>query len=115
MSIDQSYKKYSVDRRQNISNCTWIGSNSIFHLLISALGRDLRSSSTTNFGIQSVGSMNRPRIRPQSTKEKQVLLLPRNSGDSHLHLAQSLGRLGWRRAWVLGSLLSRRRGRGPRA
>src|SRR3954469_6681723 len=47
-------------------------------------------------------------------KGKQVLLLPRNGGDSHLHLGQSLGRLGRRRAWVLGSLFGRRRRRGPR-
>ena len=47
-------------------------------------------------------------------KGKQVLLLPRNGGDGHLHLGQSLGRLGRRCAWVLGSLSSRRRSRGPR-
>ena len=48
-------------------------------------------------------------------KGKQVLLLPRNGGDGHLHLGQSLGRLGRRYARMLGSLSSRRRRRGSRA
>ena len=46
---------------------------------------------------------------------KQVLLLPGNGRDSYLHLGQSLGRLGRRRAWVLGSLPSQHRRKGPRA
>ena len=48
-------------------------------------------------------------------KGKKVLLLPGNGRNSYLHLGQSLGRLGRHRVWVLGSLSSQRRRRGPRA
>jgi len=102
-SIDQSYKKSSVDSRQNISNHTRVGSNSIFHLLIIVLGGDLRSSSTANFERPSVGAVDRPRIRPRSTKENKFYHYPEMVGTVILILGRALGGLDGAARGCLGA------------
>ena len=91
--VDRSYEKSSVDSRQNISNHTGVGSNSILHILFIVLGGDLRSSSTANFERQSVGSVDRPRIRPRSTKENKFYHYPEMVGTVILILGRALGGL----------------------
>src|SRR4051812_46636232 len=76
-----------------MSNRTRVGSNSILHLLIIALGGDLRSSSTANFESRSVSSMNRRRIRLRSTKENKFYYYPEMVGTIIFILGRALGGL----------------------
>ena len=78
---------------QNVSNRTRVGGNSILHLLVVVLGGDLRSSSAANLESQSVGSMNRPRICPWSTKESKFCYYPEMVGTAIFILGRALGGL----------------------
>ena len=85
--------KVQSTQRQDVSNRTRVGGNSVLHLLVVVPGGDLRSSTAANLESQSVGSVNRPRIRPRSTKESKSYYYPEMVGTAIFILGRALGGL----------------------